>query len=219
MIEKKVRTAILISGRGSNMDALIEAAADPDYPAEIIAVISNRPKAAGLEIAIAAGIPTRVVDHKDYDTREAFDHALSAALKSLDTELICSAGFKRLLTKGFVDEWHNRQLNIHPSLLPAFKGLNTHERALEADVKIAGCTVHMVRFDMDSGPIILQAGVPVLPDDTASSLGERVLLAEHQIYPEALRLVASGAVDICEERAVHQNKIEASPCVIFPQFT
>lgn len=187
-----MKTAILISGRGSNMAALVEAANEKGFPAEIALVVSNRPDAAGLAFAKEHGIATAVVDHKTYETREDFEDALHAALDGAGIELVCLAGFMRLLTERFVARWGDRLINIHPSLLPAFKGVNTHARALAAGVKVSGCTVHFVRAEMDSGPIIAQAAVPVLPGDTADDLAARVLEAEHRIYPLALRLVASG---------------------------
>jgi phosphoribosylglycinamide formyltransferase-1 len=186
------RVGVLISGRGSNLQALIDAAGAPDFPAEIAAVISNRPDAYGLERARAAGIAGQVVDHKAYGSRKAFDAALDAALREAACDIICSAGFMRLLTPGFVEAWRDRQLNIHPSLLPAFRGLHPHERALEMGVRLSGATVHFVRSEMDAGPIVLQAAVPVLTDDTPEMLAGRVLEAEHVIYPRALALVASG---------------------------
>ena len=187
------RVAVLISGRGSNMASLIEAAKSPDYPAEIALVVSNRPDAAGLELARKAGVPTAVVDHTRFGKdREAFERALLAVLEERGIELICLAGFMRLFTPWFVERWSGRMLNIHPALLPAFKGLNTHERALAAGVRTHGATVHFVVPDMDSGPIIAQAEVPVLADDTAETLAARVLAIEHRIYPEALRRVAEG---------------------------
>ncbi|HET9903525.1 MAG TPA: phosphoribosylglycinamide formyltransferase [Xanthobacteraceae bacterium] len=191
------RTAVLISGRGSNMAALIEAARAPDYPAEIALVISNRPDALGLDRASATGIATQIIDHSRFGTdREAFERALDASLKARGIEIVCLAGFMRLLTPWFVQRWENRLINIHPALLPAFKGLDTHERALRAGVKIHGATVHFVVPEMDSGPAIVQAAVPVHDDDTADSLAARVLAAEHRIYPLALRLLAEGRVHI-----------------------
>ena len=196
MNEPRKRVAVLISGRGSNMEALLNAAADPNYPAEIIAVVSNNPDAAGLAAAEAAGIATAVVDHRDHASNQAFEAALQAQLEAYQPELICLAGFMRLLSAEFVARWHNRILNIHPSLLPAFKGLDTHQRALDAGVTLAGCTVHIVRAEMDDGPIIAQAAVPVRPGDTAESLAARILVQEHRLYPHALALMASGAVTI-----------------------
>lgn len=190
------RVGILISGRGSNMAALIEAARAPDYPAKIALVISDEPDAAGLAFAGAQGIATAVVNHRDYASRDAFAEALDAKLRAADIGLVCLAGFMHLLAKPFVERWRGRILNIHPSLLPAFKGLDTHTRALAAGVKSHGCTVHFVVPELDSGPVILQAEVPVLPGDDEKSLAARVLEEEHRIYPEALRLVADGRVTI-----------------------
>ncbi len=187
----KQRVAILISGRGSNMASLIAAAKDDGYPAEIALVLSNRPDAAGLDHAKRQGIITAVVDHTRYGKgRAAFEHALQDVLTAHRIELVCLAGFMRLLTPWFVGQWQGRMLNIHPALLPAFKGLHTHERALEAGVKTHGATVHFVSAEMDSGEIIAQAKVPVLDGDTPDTLAARVLEAEHRIYPQALRQVA-----------------------------
>jgi phosphoribosylglycinamide formyltransferase 1 len=188
----KKRVGILISGRGSNMVSLIEAARAPDFPAEIACVLSNRPDAQGLKKAEAAGVPTRTIDHTRCAGREAFESELDAALLSFGVDLIACAGFMRIMTPGFVTRWHNRMLNIHPSLLPAFKGLNTHARVLEAGVKITGCTVHVLRPDVDDGPIIAQAAVPVLVSDTPERLAARVLEAEHRLYPHALSLFLNG---------------------------
>jgi phosphoribosylglycinamide formyltransferase-1 len=196
------RVGILISGGGSNMAALIAAAAMADFPAEIAVVISNRPDAGGLAKAAAAGIKTAVVDHKAYPDRPSFEDAIDAVLAAHGVELVCLAGFMRLLTPSFVTRWHDRMLNIHPALLPSYKGLHTHERALADGVKIAGATVHLVRPEMDVGPIIAQGAVPVLADDTAETLAARVLTVEHRIYPLALRLIASGAARIDGERVL-----------------
>ena len=202
MTLKKVRTAILISGRGSNMQALVEAAQTDDYPAEIVLIASNRPDAAGLDWAKARGLPTLAIDHKNYANREAFEEVLQKALASAKTELVALAGFMRLMTADFVEHWRDRMINIHPSLLPNFKGLHTHERALDAGVKIAGCTVHFVRPKMDEGPIIGQAAVPVLSGDDPDTLAARVLAAEHRLYPASLKLVASGQVRVEGEKTV-----------------
>ncbi len=175
------RVGVLISGRGSNLQALIDACAAADFPAEIATVISNRPDAYGLERARQAGIAGVTIDHKAYRSREAFDAALDGALRDAGCELICNAGFMRLLTPGFVAAWRDRQLNIHPSLLPAFRGLHPHERALEMGVRLSGATVHFVRAEMDAGPIVMQAAVPVLAGDTPDDLAARVLGAEHVI--------------------------------------
>jgi phosphoribosylglycinamide formyltransferase 1 len=192
---RRKRTAILISGRGSNMAALIAAAKQQDYPAEIVLVVSNVPDAAGLATAAQAGIATAIVDHRTYGKdRAAFDSALDATLQAHAIELVCLAGFMRLLTAEFVARWRGRMINIHPALLPAFKGLDTHARALAARAREHGATVHFVSPEMDSGEIILQARVPVLPDDTEATLAARVLEQEHRIYPEALRIVAEGRV-------------------------
>jgi phosphoribosylglycinamide formyltransferase-1 len=195
------RVAILISGRGSNMTALIEAAREADYPAEIALVVANRPDAAGLQRATAAGIATAVVDHTIHGKdREAFERALQAVLAAHRVDLVCLAGFMRLLSPWLVERWHGRMLNIHPALLPAFKGLDTHRRALAAGVKIHGASVHLVVADMDSGPIIAQEAVPVRENDTAETLSARVLEVEHRIYPLALRLVAQGRVQVVDGR-------------------
>lgn len=198
----QTRVGVLISGRGSNMASLIEAAAAPGFPARIVTVISNRAGAGGLERAAGAGIATRVIDHKAHADRESFDAALDAALEAAQVDLVCLAGFMRLLTPGFTEKWRGRMLNIHPALLPSFRGLHTHERALEAGVKIHGCTVHFVTPEMDVGPIIMQAAVPVLEGDTAETLAARVLAQEHVIYPAALRLVSEGRARIEGERVV-----------------
>lgn len=216
----KKRVAILISGRGSNMQALVEAARDPAYPAEIALVVSNRPEAAGLAWAKARGIPTVALDHKRFESRPHFEGQLQSLLDLSKIDLVALAGFMRLMTQPFVDRWRDRMINIHPSLLPAFKGLHTHEQALAAGVKIAGCTVHFVRPEMDEGPIIGQAAVPVLPSDTAETLATRVLAAEHRLYPKALALVARGQVGVdgavvaCQGQGAessNQNDVLVSP--------
>lgn len=196
----RVRTAVLLSGRGSNLQALIDAAAQPEFPAEIVRVISNVPDAGGLSRAENAGIATATVDHRNFDGRGPFEDALQAELEAAGVELVCLAGFMRLLTKRFVDRWHDRMINIHPSLLPSYKGLHTHERVLEDGVRFTGCTVHFVRAEMDAGPIIVQAAVPVLPGDDADILAARVLTAEHRCYPLALKLVADGKTRVVEGR-------------------
>jgi phosphoribosylglycinamide formyltransferase 1 len=196
------RVAVLISGRGSNMTALIEAAKADDYPAAIVLVVSNVPDAAGLQRARAEGIATVVVDHRPFgDDRDAFERALDAELQRHRIDLICLAGFMRLFTKNFVERWSGRMLNIHPALLPQFKGLHTHRRALAAGVKEHGATVHFVVPEMDAGPIVAQEAVAVLEGDTEESLAARVLAVEHRLYPRALRLVAEGRVSIAAEPA------------------
>jgi phosphoribosylglycinamide formyltransferase 1 len=196
------RVAILISGRGSNMAALIDAARKPDYPAEIVLVISNRPDAAGLVLARQKGIQTATIDHKAFPTRDAFDAALEARLAKARVDIICLAGFMRMLTTPFVERWRGRMLNVHPSLLPDLKGLDTHTRALAAGAKLHGCTVHFVEPELDSGPIILQAEVPVLDGDDEKTLAARVLAEEHRIYPEALKLLAEGKLKVEGERVI-----------------
>ncbi len=187
---RKARTAVLISGRGSNMMALVEAARDPAFPTEISCVVSNRADAKGLDFAAAHGIPTRVIDHKAFATREAFEAALDFHLRSMGVDIIALAGFMRVLTAGFIAGWEGRMINIHPSLLPAYKGLHTHERALAEGAKVHGCSVHMVTPELDGGPVLLQAQVPVLAGDTPETLSQRVLAQEHIIYPKALALLA-----------------------------
>lgn len=190
---ERLRVAVLISGRGSNMVSLIEAAKAADYPAAIGLVMSNNPDAAGLAYAREAGIPTAVVDHRPLqENRAAFEQALDAQLDAHRIDLLCLAGFMRLLTADFVRRWSGRMLNIHPALLPQFKGLHTHRRALEAGAREHGATVHFVVPEMDSGPIVLQGSVPVREGDTEETLARRVLEVEHRIYPQALRMVAEG---------------------------
>lgn len=190
------RVAILISGRGSNMAALIEAAKDPSYPAEIVAVISNRPDAPGLARAREAGLVAEAIDHKAFASRSDFEAALEARLEAHVVDIVALAGFMRLMTAAFVESWAGRMINIHPALLPSFKGLDTHKRALETGVKLHGATVHFVVPEMDSGPIIAQGAVAVHDDDTEASLAARVIQVEHRIYPLALRLVAEGRVRV-----------------------
>ncbi len=196
------KVAVLISGRGSNMQALVRACARPDYPAKIVLVLSNRADAAGLDFAREAGIATEVISHKDFPDRASFDAAMDAEIHRHGAGLVCLAGFMRLLDTVIIEAWRDRMINIHPSLLPSFRGLDTHERALEAGVKLAGCSVHFVRPDVDTGPIIAQAAVPVLPGDTPDSLAARILEQEHLIYPMALRLLAEGRVRVEGGRAV-----------------
>lgn len=191
------KVAILISGRGSNMAALIEAAKAPGFPAQISLVLSNHADAGGLKIATASGIATCIVDHKPFGRdRASFDAAMQAVLDAHHIEIVALAGFMRILSDGFVNAWFGRMINIHPALLPSFKGLDTHARALDAGVKLHGCTTHFVTPGMDEGPIIQQAAVPVLDGDTEASLGARVLVEEHRIYPQTLRLLAAGDLRI-----------------------
>lgn len=212
------RVAILISGRGSNMAALIEAAKDPGYPADISLAVSNRPDAAGLAHATSAGIATAIVDHTLYaQDREMFERRLDETLESHRIDLVCLAGFMRLLTPWFVTRWEGRLLNVHPALLPAFKGLDTHARALAAGVKIHGASVHFVVVAMDSGPIVVQGAVPVRDDDTPETLAARVLTVEHRIYPLALRLVAEGRVRVVDGRCIIDGALGAPGMFIVPE--
>ncbi len=212
----RLKLAVLISGRGSNLQALIDACRDPTYPAEIVLVLANDPAALGLKRAEAAKIPTRTVDHRDFSDRVAFEAQLSQAIEVAGANLVCLAGFMRLLGGEFVRRWRDRLINIHPSLLPAFKGLHTHERAIQAGVRIAGCTVHFVREDMDHGPIIVQAAVPVRPDDDAAALAARVLAQEHTVYPLAVRLIAEGRVKIVAGRVVIADAGTPSGALVNP---
>jgi phosphoribosylglycinamide formyltransferase-1 len=210
------RVAVLISGRGSNMRSLVEAAQAPDYPAEIALVLSNVETAAGLDFAHSQGVATACVDHRPFADRETFDRVIQQVLQAHAIDLVCLAGFMRLLTPWFVEQWRDRMLNIHPALLPAFRGLHTHERALEAGVKIHGATVHFVAPEVDSGPIIVQAAVPVLPTDTPETLAARVLVQEHRIYPLALRLVASGRAFADGARVVVKTDASAPQALLWP---
>ena len=213
------RVAILISGRGSNMEALIAAAAGEAHPARIALVVSNRPDAPGLRRAAAAGIAAEIVDHTAYpNDRAAFERALQARLDAHRIDLVCLAGFMRLFSPGFVEHWRGRMLNIHPALLPSFKGLDTHARALAAGVKIHGATVHLVVPEVDSGPIIAQAAVPVRDDDTAETLAARVLEAEHRIYPIALKLLAEGRVKVADGRCRIEGRTAADDVLVVPGF-
>ncbi|MCR4377200.1 MAG: phosphoribosylglycinamide formyltransferase [Rhodospirillales bacterium] len=194
-----MKLAVLISGRGSNLQALIDACAAKDFPAEIVLVLSNKADALGLERAHKAGILTQVLNHKDYTDRDSFDRAMTDAIVAAGAEFVCLAGFMRLLSDDFVRTWHDKLINIHPSLLPAYKGLHVHERAIEEGARFSGCTVHFVRPAMDEGPIIAQAVVPVLPDDTPDTLAARILEQEHVLYPLAVRLIAEGRVRVTAE--------------------
>lgn len=199
MQRKRLKTGVLISGSGTNLQALIDACAASDFPAEIVLVISNRADAGGLERAKRAGIATKIIPHKDYPSREAFDMAIDAALRGAGVEFVCLAGFMRLLTPGFVNQWHDQLVNVHPSLLPAFKGIDAVEQALAAGVHTTGCTVHFVRPEMDTGPILLQMEVPIEAGDSSEVLHDRIRQAEHRAYPQALRLIAAGKVAVSGE--------------------
>jgi phosphoribosylglycinamide formyltransferase 1 len=213
----KKRVAILISGRGSNMMALVEAARAHDYPAEIAAIISSRPDAPGLAWAEAHRLPAHAIDHKAYPSREAFDDAVHAALTAAGVELIALAGFMRLQSAAFVQRWAGRQLNIHPALLPLFRGLHPHKQALDAGVKISGCTVHFVTEEMDAGPIVAQAAVPVLGADTPETLAARILAVEHQLYPRALALVAAGRARLKDGRVLIDGAVGEEGALLSPQ--
>jgi phosphoribosylglycinamide formyltransferase 1 len=210
------RTAVLISGRGSNLRALIEACARPDASAEIVLVISNRADAAGLDHASAAGIATEVIPHHAFSTQVGFENAIDRTLHEHAISLVCLAGFMRVLSPWFVERWRDRLLNIHPSLLPAFRGLDTHRRVLEAGARFSGCTVHLVRAEVDDGPIVVQAVVPVRQDDTEGSLAARVLAAEHRCYPMALELLASGRARVIGERVVIDSAVAPDALVLNP---
>ena len=211
----RARVGVLISGRGSNLQALIDACAKPEFPAEIVCVISNVPKVEGLARAERAGIPAHVIAHASYPSRELFDAAMDRLLRAAEVRFVCLAGFMRVLSVPFVEGWKGRLVNIHPSLLPSFKGLNVHRRILESGIRISGCTVHFVAPELDSGPIIAQAAVPVLPRDTEETLAARTLAAEHRLYPLALRLLAAGLVRLEENRARFEDGFDGAAGELF----
>ncbi|MFN3232662.1 MAG: phosphoribosylglycinamide formyltransferase [Alphaproteobacteria bacterium] len=211
-----MKIAILISGRGSNMQALLKACADPDFPADVVEVISNRPDAAGIAIAETFNVPTLVIDHTHFGTREEFEDALHDALVGSGAELLCLAGFMRLLGADFIGRWRDKIINVHPSLLPAYRGLHTHERALEDGVRFTGCTIHFVRPEMDNGPIIFQACVPVLPDDTEQALEARVLEWEHKLYPLVVRLLSQGRLRVSGGQVMIDGPIEPQDGLMSP---
>ncbi|MBH88848.1 MAG: phosphoribosylglycinamide formyltransferase [Magnetovibrio sp.] len=213
----KLKLCVFISGRGSNLQSLIDACTDKDYPAQIVLVISNVDGVLGLERAKAAGIQTLVFERKNYKNSKSLDAAMNEAIKPLDVNLICLAGYMRILSDKFVDQWRDRMINIHPSLLPAFKGLNVQQRAIDSGVRFSGCTVHYVRRDMDTGPIIVQAVVPVLNNDDSESLAARILAQEHKIYPLAVRLIAQGLTTIINERVLVDSKANLSETQINPK--
>ncbi|HEY4164700.1 MAG TPA: phosphoribosylglycinamide formyltransferase [Dongiaceae bacterium] len=209
-----LKVAVLISGSGSNLQALIDhfGPSVKASPIDIVLVLSNRADAYGLQRATTAGLSTKVVEHRNFKDRVDFDAAIDRDIRASGAELVVLAGFMRLLTPGFIEAWHDRLVNIHPALLPSFRGLDTHRRALKRGVKVHGCTVHYVRVEMDTGPIIAQAVVPVAADDTPETLGARVLAAEHKLYPAALRLIAEGRVTVEQDRAVvRSSQPEAGP--------
>ncbi len=214
---KRLKVGVLISGRGSNLQALLDAASDPAYPAEIVLVISNRPGAFGLERAAKAGVAHQVIDHREFPDRARFDAALTEALEAAGVELVAHAGFMRIVTGGFVAHWRGRMINIHPALLPLFPGLDTHARALAAGMKLHGCTVHYVEEEVDAGPIIGQAAVPVLAGDSPENLAARVLTAEHRLYPHCLKLVAEGKVKIAGQATVIEEAGGDQPALVNPK--
>ncbi len=213
----KLKAAVLISGRGSNMGALARATMDPDFPAEIVLVLSNKPHVEGLALAQEHGIDIRVIDHKEFDDRETHEDAVTEALKEAGAELVCLAGYMRILGEGFVNSWRGRLINIHPSLLPSFRGIKTHERALERGIRIHGCSVHFVTAELDAGPIIAQTAVPVVPGDTAETLSDRILEAEHELYPHALELIASKRVRWSGDSGVADMDVTQNDVAIFPK--
>jgi phosphoribosylglycinamide formyltransferase-1 len=215
-VTARVRTGVLISGRGSNLQALIDACAKPDFPAEITCVISNVAGAEGLARAERAGIATHVIAHGGFKLREEFDMELDAILTRGAVSIVCLAGFMRVLSDVFVEKWRGQLINIHPSLLPGFKGLDVHGRVLASGARISGCTVHFVVPELDSGPVIAQAAVPVLANDTEETLAARTLSAEHRLYPHALKLLAEGCVKLDGERAVFTNISDAEGTLINP---
>ncbi|HFA60107.1 MAG TPA: phosphoribosylglycinamide formyltransferase, partial [Rhodospirillales bacterium] len=204
---------------GTNLQALLDAARDPSYPARIVLVVSNRPDAGGLERAARAGVPTRVIPSRAFADREAYDAALDEALREAEVELVCLAGFMRVLGRDIVERWRDRMLNIHPSLLPAFRGLETHARVLEAGLPVTGCTVHFVRPEIDEGPVIVQGVVPVLPGDTVESLNARVLEVEHRCYPRALALVAGGRTKVIDERVATAQERPFERLILHPDLS
>ncbi len=215
-MSSKLKLGVLISGRGSNLQSLIDATQDDSFPAEIVMVISNVPDVAGLVRAAKANISTAVINHQDFDDREPFEDVLHDALSEAGVKLVCLAGFMRILTDGFVSRWLDKMINIHPSLLPSFKGLHTHERAIEAGVRFSGCTIHFVRPEMDDGPIIAQATVPIRQDDTPDALAARVLVEEHKIYPLAVRMIAEGRISITGSQVTIKGVVNPDSAVINP---
>jgi len=213
----KLKVGVLISGRGSNLAALIEAARAADYPAEISSVVSNKADARGLAIAAATGVPTATVSHKDHPDRESFDRAVSAELERHGVELVVLAGFMRIFSPWFPARWANRLINIHPSLLPAFKGLHVQRQALDAGVRVSGCTAHLVIPDLDSGPIIAQAAVPVLAGDTEETLSARILRQEHRLYPLVVRWFAEGRVNIAGNKVTVEGVACDATLLFSPQ--
>lgn len=213
----KLKIAVLISGRGSNLQALIDATSNPTFPAEIVLVLSNKPDAAGLKKAEQASIPSVTLDHKKFSSREDFDKEVTKLLEKSEAKIICMAGFMRLLSEWFVNKWHNKLINIHPSLLPSFKGLHSQKQALEAGVKLAGCTVHFVRKEMDAGPIIIQSAIPVFNNDTEETLSKRILEEEHKIYPQAIKLIAENNIKIINEIVKYDKDPKITGSLAYPR--
>jgi len=212
----RLKVGVCVSGRGSNLQALIDACGQSDFPAEIALVVSNVGGVQGLERAEKAGIDTATIEHGDFDGRQAFERAVTQALEEAGTELVCLAGFMRILSPEFCERWSGRLLNIHPSLLPAFKGLDVQQLAIDAGVRFSGCTVHFVTPEMDAGPIIIQAVVPILADDTADALAARILEQEHRIYPEAVRLFAEGRLDVEDGRVSISDALRFDKALVNP---
>ena len=210
----RLKVCVLVSGRGSNMQAILEAAAAPDYPAEIALVISNIPGAQALERAEAAGVATLTISHKAFADREGFDAEVTKAIEAAGCQLVVLAGFMRLLSAAFCEHWRDRLINIHPSLLPSFKGLNVHQRMIDSGVRFGGCTVHFVRAEMYDGPIIVQAAVPVHPGDDADALAARILAEEHKIYPLEVRWIAEGRIRVSAGRVRVQGAEPADGALI-----
>lgn len=212
----KARVVVLISGRGSNLSAILEAAAAPDYPAAVVAVIANKADAPGLQLAAAAGVATEIVPSQGVTDRTVYDQSLRDAIDRYVPDLIVLAGFMRILTADFVNHYAGRMINIHPSLLPSFTGLHTHQRALDAGVHLHGCTVHFVTAELDHGPMIAQAAIPVLPDDTVASLAARVLAEEHRVYPAAVRWFAEGRLKVVGQRVLLDGALANDVGLIAP---
>jgi phosphoribosylglycinamide formyltransferase-1 len=213
---KKLKLGVLISGRGSNLRSLIEATKKNNFPAEIVIVIANVPNTTGLEIAKRANIPVQIINHKTFNKREFFEDELHDVLTKAKVELVCLAGFMRILTDHFIDLWLDKMINIHPSILPSFKGLNTHNRAIESGAKFSGCTIHFVRPEMDDGPIIIQAVVAIQQNDTSDILANRILVEEHKIYPLAVKLIATKQISIKNGRVKLKNPIYPHSALLNP---
>lgn len=216
-MSKKTKLAILISGRGSNMQALIEACKQPDYPAEVVLVISNKADAMGMEIAKASNIKTLLIDHTKYPSRELFDQAIDKEIVAACAELVCLAGFMRLVSKWFAHKWGGKLLNTHPSLLPSFRGINAQEQAIAAGVRITGCTIHFVIPEMDAGPPIVQAALPIFTGETAPQLTERLLKLEHQCYVQAVKMVITGQAKLVNGKAALTQQKKTDNSIISPE--